>query len=212
MVKSQDVHNKPIMGLHVLPFRETGLRDFGLYPWWAFCTQGCATGFIRSIFDMENQASKPEKKFYKRWWFWVAIIVVVVYVDSKEPAPKPAQTQETPQVQPAPVPTLAAKPVASSRVGVGEDGMLNYHSDIKDCSQETIVSLDVETEKAVIKASIANDTYGMAEVVSSGKAFLVSNCTKVKVIDQNVGSRKIRILEGEQLSKSGWVPMEFVKK
>ena len=37
MAKSQDVHNKPIAGLHVLPFRETGLRDFGLYPLWAFC-------------------------------------------------------------------------------------------------------------------------------------------------------------------------------
>ena len=33
IAKSQDLHNKPIMGLHVLPFRETGLGDFGLYPW-----------------------------------------------------------------------------------------------------------------------------------------------------------------------------------
>jgi hypothetical protein len=35
--KSQDVHKKPIMGLHVLPYWETGMRDFGLYPWWALC-------------------------------------------------------------------------------------------------------------------------------------------------------------------------------
>lgn len=45
------------MGLHVLPFRETGLRDFGLYPWWAFCIKNMkkahiiiATGVLTFVF------------------------------------------------------------------------------------------------------------------------------------------------------------------
>jgi hypothetical protein len=37
MVKSQNVHKEPIMGSHVLPYRETGMSGASHYPWWAFC-------------------------------------------------------------------------------------------------------------------------------------------------------------------------------
>ncbi len=31
------MHKKPIIGSHYVPYRETGMRAFGLYLWWAFC-------------------------------------------------------------------------------------------------------------------------------------------------------------------------------
>lgn len=39
MAKSRVKHKEPIMGSLNSPYRETGMRDFGLYPWWAFCYQ-----------------------------------------------------------------------------------------------------------------------------------------------------------------------------
>ena len=39
MAKSRMKHKQPIMGSLHTPYRETGMRDFGLYPWWAFCME-----------------------------------------------------------------------------------------------------------------------------------------------------------------------------
>lgn len=98
------------------------------------------------------------------------------------------------------------------KVGIGEEGILNYHEDATDCSQTSIVAVDEETHKAIVTASVAKDTYALSEFIVKGKAFLVPNCTKVKVIDQGYGRRKIRVSEGEQANKAGWVSMEFVKR
>lgn len=43
MAKSRVKHKKPIMGLLYSPYQETGMRAFGLYPWWAFCLFCCVT-------------------------------------------------------------------------------------------------------------------------------------------------------------------------
>lgn len=37
MAKSRIRHKEPIMGSPYTPYRETCMRAFGLYPWWAFC-------------------------------------------------------------------------------------------------------------------------------------------------------------------------------
>src|SRR4051812_22521883 len=34
---SHVMHKEPIIGSHYVPYRETGMRGFGLYLWWAFC-------------------------------------------------------------------------------------------------------------------------------------------------------------------------------
>ncbi len=40
MALSPIKHKKPVMGLLDRPYRETGMRGFGLYPWRAFCLSG----------------------------------------------------------------------------------------------------------------------------------------------------------------------------
>lgn len=42
MARSPTMNKQPIMGCHCRPYQETGMRGFGLYLWWAFCTY--ATG------------------------------------------------------------------------------------------------------------------------------------------------------------------------
>lgn len=61
-----------------------------------------------------------------------------------------------------------------------------------------------------IKAATANDTYGMAEIVSS-EGFFVPTGTKVLILDTNAyGKTEFRILEGEHSNIAAWLPDEFL--
>jgi predicted nucleic acid-binding Zn ribbon protein len=95
--------------------------------------------------------------------------------------------------------------------GVGDEGILNSNDNISDCSGEIIIGVNEEAQKAITEASVAEDGYGLMELVAAGKAFTVLNCTKVKILDTGFAIRKIRVLEGGQKNRSGWVPYEFVK-
>lgn len=96
-------------------------------------------------------------------------------------------------------------------LSVGDEGMLNFNDNISDCSSEVVVGIDEETESAITNASLAKDEYGINELITTGKAFVVPNCTKVKIIDTKVATLQVRILEGTQVNKSGWVPFEFAR-
>ncbi|PIR14045.1 hypothetical protein COV49_00195 [Candidatus Falkowbacteria bacterium CG11_big_fil_rev_8_21_14_0_20_39_10] len=69
------------------------------------------------------------------------------------------------------------------------------------------------------KISLAQDTFGLAQMMEVGKIFEVKSGTKVKLLDSetslfdyNSDKRQVRILEGLQMGKSGWVNYDFVKK
>jgi len=102
--------------------------------------------------------------------------------------------------------------VANQKVELGDEAILNFNDDIKNCEQSAVVATSEENLKSITKIMLSNDDYGLAQAISSGSAFLVGNCTKVKVIDSATGSRQIRILAGDQIGKAGWVPFEFLKK
>lgn len=146
---------------------------------------------------MEENKKKP---LYKRWWVYVVGVLVLFTIIGASGGDKSPTEGPGPETQ-----------VQARKVFVGDEGVLNYHDDVNDCSQKSVVAVDEKSEDVVTKASVANDTYGIAELVMNNQAFLVPNCTKVQVIDQSFAIRKIRILEGDQIGKSGWVPMEFVK-
>lgn len=63
-----------------------------------------------------------------------------------------------------------------------------------------------------VNAAIANDTYGIANLIAAGKVFTVPNNTKVLIIEGSVGKVKVRILEGKHTGESGWVPKEWIKQ
>ena len=145
-----------------------------------------------------------KKRFWKRkgflWTvgilFGVTIIVSALDDGSSTPATTP---------QPA-VAQTSDKPAPSQKVSVGEEGY------IKTSAQKTILANNKADLDELVKIYLAKDTAGMGEFLLEGKGIAVSNGIKVLVIDTAVGSRRVRVLEGDQASKSGWLPMEYVSQ
>jgi hypothetical protein len=90
-------------------------------------------------------------------------------------------------------------------VGVGERGVLRA-GDLS----EIAVAADREALTAATKAANAKDTIEYANLAASGRLFLVDKNTAVNVIDSGIGVRRVRILEGPHMAKSGWIPVEWV--
>lgn len=128
-----------------------------------------------------------KKKWYKRWWVIILFgVIAVVFISSIGGEP----TASTP----------------SNIVRVGEEGYLRVSGEI------VTVARTKEAYDDFTQSMYAKDTYGMAKLVADGKAFNVPVGTKVLVIDQAVGDRKVRILEGSHTNEDGWVVKEFISK
>ncbi len=97
-------------------------------------------------------------------------------------------------------------------LSIGEEGIINYNTDRNDCSGQAILGISKEAQDKITKASNAKDKIGLAQLVLTGEAFMVDNCTKVKVIDSAMFLRQVRITDGEQFGKAGWLPYEWTVK
>lgn len=67
---------------------------------------------------------------------------------------------------------------------------------------------------AFVKAAAAKDTAGVAQMVGQGRLAQIPNGTLVQVIDfTGVLDTKyrVRVLEGAQAGRAGWVPTEFIR-
>ncbi len=96
--------------------------------------------------------------------------------------------------------------VRPSTLSVGEEGRLDIGG------SKILVATTKANFDESIKLSVAKDNMGLANLALSGGAFLVDSGTKVHVIDMMTGARQVRIMDGQFIGQSGWVPMEFVKK
>jgi hypothetical protein len=94
---------------------------------------------------------------------------------------------------------------------VGDDVVLNYNDDIGNCDGQLLIGLTEEALDESIKAAVADDSFGQFELVASGQAFMLPNCTIAKVIDRSFGKSEVRIMEGDYLGQSGWIPYEFAR-
>lgn len=141
---------------------------------------------------MENTTSSLNKWTKKKVFFvigsFVFLIIVILLVSGGGKPSSPSQPQEQ-----------------SGKVSVGNEGFLRLEG-----QNEILVATSKENFKKLIKASVAKDTIGMAQMVQSGEVFFVDSGTKVLVIGSAFGSKEIRILEGKSATRSGWVPLEFV--
>lgn len=63
---------------------------------------------------------------------------------------------------------------------------------------------------AFVKASVADDKMGMAQLLGSGLIFTVPSGTRAKKIDTSMSGTKVRILTGEHAGDAGWVPDALV--
>lgn len=107
-----------------------------------------------------------------------------------------------------PSPPMSSSPETAD---IGFEGMVNANSNKNDCKNSTILAITKEAQDKILKAVNAKDDIGLSQLLLTGEAFMVSNCTKIKVIDRSMFLRQVRVLEGEQFGKAGWMPYEWVK-
>ena len=90
-------------------------------------------------------------------------------------------------------------------VSVGEVGQLRRGS-----SRSILVAVDESALARLTQLAVAGDERGMATLALEGRAFLVPQGTRVRVINSGFGKREVRIEDGPMAGRSGWVDTEFV--
>ncbi|MDB5260544.1 MAG: hypothetical protein JWN37_775 [Candidatus Nomurabacteria bacterium] len=102
--------------------------------------------------------------------------------------------------------TATTTSTIATRPKIGEEGY------IKTTLKYPFLAVDRESYDQIMKSAVAKDDRGIAEVIAGGGGFFVDNGTKVLVLDQEFGSRKVRVLEGDQINRTGWLVMEWISK
>lgn len=143
--------------------------------------------------NIQSQLHKQRKLKMATAIIFSFLIIIIIASSGEEDAP-------TQQVE-----TL-------SILTIGDDGILNNQEEKTNCEGNTILGTSKETYDEFSKAQVADDKLDYLQMLGDGKIFLIPNCTKVKVIDSSFTLKKVRILEGEHLGVSGWMPFEFVVK
>ncbi len=100
----------------------------------------------------------------------------------------------------------------NTRLSVGDTGILNNNSNPIDCSGIVVLALNKEALDRLTNASAAGDQYGYEEVIDTGNAIILPNCTSVRGVDLTVSATQVRVLEGDHEGVAGWVPFEFAIK
>lgn len=96
---------------------------------------------------------------------------------------------------------------------IGAEGIINNNKIKTDCSESSILATNKENLEEFTNILVANDKIGLYDMKNKGKIFLVPNCTKIKVLETLApGSQRVRILEGSNIGKDGWISYEFIIK
>ena len=93
----------------------------------------------------------------------------------------------------------ARAPESSSLVLVGSEGRLSRGS------SSVPVAIDEEMLAELKRAADNNDASGI------GPIFIVSDGTTVRVSESGRSGLRVRILDGSQKGRVGWVPFDWVK-
>lgn len=102
-------------------------------------------------------------------------------------------------------PGSAPAPTTGGTVQIGQKGHLHASGG------PVWLAVSAQAEDARIKASIANDTVGLQNLIMAGQLFSVEDGTAALVIDRSgLGVRQVRILEGPAKDRAGYLPMEWV--
>jgi hypothetical protein len=66
-------------------------------------------------------------------------------------------------------------------------------------------------QEAYTKALAAKDKIGIEELIRQERIFPVANGTRLLVLEQYRDMTKVRVMEGPQFGKAGWVAFEHVR-
>ena len=103
-------------------------------------------------------------------------------------------------------PKETAKAGIESFVAVGQPGRL-----LGDIGGVVLAATEEAIDKAMA-ASAENDTDSFGALIKSGQVFMVDDETKVLVVDEKSGLKKVKIIDGPYSGKTGWAPSELVQK
>ena len=156
--------------------------------------------------EKQSDETKPKRKWGKKekTITGIAIVIFVIVLisigggDNKTPSHSPTSQPSANE---------------NNKLGIGEEGIINFREDKNDCGGEDKIVLGTtkEAQDKVNKALLAKDYIGIAKLILVGEAFSVDICTRGKVIDRAFGLREVRIMEGENFGESGWLPYEWIK-
>ena len=100
-----------------------------------------------------------------------------------------------------------------TKLQIGDEGFLKVGDDP---NQVVFLATDLDAFNELLKIIRAKDEYGLLTLGLQGRAFGVTNGTKVKIIDTGLGKRRVRIIQGikpideDKVGLSGWIPKEWV--
>jgi predicted nucleic acid-binding Zn ribbon protein len=105
---------------------------------------------------------------------------------------------------------------SSDYLKVGEEGVMNSNEDGNICEGIVVVGVAEYDANAYTDVIIAKDKEGQAELLSSGRVFIVQNCISIRNIEIGGalgGLSKVRFLESKQdlPHATGWIPYEFAR-
>lgn len=149
--------------------------------------------------DNQNNSLKEPVKSKHLFWGFIAVLFFMILIFSSANKTEPSFSESS-----------SSQPQQS--LSIGDEAVINWHEDPSDCSQSMLLGTTKESHDKARKALMAEDSMGIAELLFSGEAISVPNCTKVKIIDTALFTRQVRILEGQQIGKSGWISYEFLKQ
>ena len=68
-----------------------------------------------------------------------------------------------------------------------------------------MVSVDEKTFIELINALSSDGDGGVERLIESGRVFTVPNNTRIRILEIATAMNKVRIIEGDQIMKEGWV-------
>jgi hypothetical protein len=77
--------------------------------------------------------------------------------------------------------------------------------------RKALLAVDDPAWDAMREAIGAQDKYGLFELMVDGKVFAVDRGYRAKLLKRSFSADKVRITEGPQIGKAGWVVSEFVQ-
>lgn len=107
--------------------------------------------------------------------------------------------------------TQQASPPAAVPLTIGTEGRLTT-GDV-----DVVVGKDAQAEQELSQAAAAGDKVGYRQIVDQGRAYLVLDGTRAKLLGYGDGLMgadvyHVRILSGSASGQDGWVPMEWMKR
>lgn len=99
-----------------------------------------------------------------------------------------------------------AATAAPARVRVGDDATLTMGNGEQVMLCRTAAGLD-----EFYRLANAGDTLGIAQLVLGGRCSQLEDSTLVRIIGGGVGTREVRVLEGDAVGSSGWTAEEWLR-